>query len=99
MGLPTSKESTMTKPIVGDLRNEAISRLATIVNLPTPEERQVQAEWIVDAILRAAVADVTQRMLDASTGPCARPPGVVQTDHCEECGYPRADHAAAWATR
>lgn len=36
-------------------RDEAISRLMSICPHPTPDERRIYAEWIVDAILAASV--------------------------------------------
>lgn len=87
----------MNKPIVAELRQEAIDRLSTIISLPSPEKRHAQAEWIVDAILRAAAVDVTQRMLDAQSGPCGRPPGAIHEDPCKGCGYSIADHAKSWS--
>lgn len=47
------------------LKKRAVDRLMTIIDLPTPEKRRAQAEWIVEAILDAAVATNAQMNLEA----------------------------------
>jgi hypothetical protein len=49
---------------VAALRARAIQRLMTICPHPTPKEREIYAEWIVDAIIDAAIATNAQMHLE-----------------------------------
>lgn len=72
--MPESKAETAESA-----RETAVGRLMTICPHPTPKERRIYAEWIVDALLDAVRADMSPS--PATTGECC---GTASMRPCGE---------------